>query len=247
VRPAVKPVPEPVSDERNARRMARRDLLKLSPLLLAGAFAIPSWRSKLLGAGLEFNNWISAAIFREQHLVRTYSDADLTPLDRFYVNTYDLDDPGVDIAHWTLTLDGDVKHPGEYTLAQIQSLPRQRQNTKHVCVEGWDAIGRFGGARLSDFLQMAGANPRARFLYMECADDYYESLDMATALHPQSLLCYEMYDQPLPRMHGAPVRLSLPTKLGYKSAKYLQLLRVTDVMPKKGYWEDQGYGWYAGI
>jgi DMSO/TMAO reductase YedYZ molybdopterin-dependent catalytic subunit len=240
-------IDKPADNERNVRRMARRDLLKLSPLLLAGALTVPSWRSKLFGAGLDFNDWVSTAIFRREHLARTYSDADVVPLDRFYVNTYDVDDPGTDLDHWTLSVQGNVKHPGEYTLAQIQSLPRQCRNTKHVCVEGWDAVGRFGGARLSDFLQLIGADPSARFLYMECADDYYESLDMATALHPQSLLCYEMYDQPLPRQHGAPVRLILPTKLGYKSAKYLQTLRVTDVMPNKGYWEDQGYDWYAGI
>ena len=79
-----------------------------------------------------------------------------------------------------------------------------RHNTRHICVEGWDVIGRFGGARLSDFLQMIGADTKARFVYVECADDYYESLDMATALHPQTLLCYEMYDRPLTREHGAP-------------------------------------------
>ena len=116
---------------------------------------------------------------------------------------------------------GAVQKPGEYKLAQIQSLPRVRQNTRHVCVEGWDVIGRFGGARLSDFLQMIGADTTARFVYVECADDYYESLDMATALHPQTLLCYEMYDRPLTREHGAPLRLQIPTKVGYKQAKYL--------------------------
>ena len=95
-------------------------------------------------------------------------------------------------------------------------------------------IGRFGGARISDFLQNVGANLNAKFLYVECADDYYESLDMASALHPQSLLCYEMYDRPLTREHGAPLRLRVPTKIGYKQAKYLTSLRVTDVVPKTG-------------
>jgi len=108
-------------------------------------------------------------------------------------------------------------------------------------------IGRFGGARISEFLKLIGADRRARFLYFECADDYYESLDMATAMHPQSLLCYEMYDQPLTRGHGAPLRLSLPTKIGYKSAKYLTSLRVTNVLARKGYWEDQGYSSFYGL
>jgi DMSO/TMAO reductase YedYZ molybdopterin-dependent catalytic subunit len=127
-------------------------------------------------------------------------------------------------------------------------LPKINQNTRHVCVEGWDVIGSFGGTRLSDLLAKVGADASSRFLTFECADDYYESLDMATALHPQSLLCYEMYGQPLDRGHGAPLRLSLPTKLGYKDAKYLTKLTVTNVLPaKRGYWEDQGYGWFAGL
>ena len=95
-------------------------------------------------------------------------------------------------------------------------------------------IGRFGGARLSDFLAMVGADTSARFVAVGCADDYYESLDMATALHPQTLLCWEMYDQPLTREHGAPLRLNVPTKVGYKQAKYLTDLKVTNVLDKGG-------------
>jgi DMSO/TMAO reductase YedYZ molybdopterin-dependent catalytic subunit len=163
------------------------------------------------------------------------------------VNTYDVDDPGVDLASWKLTVSGAVQKPGEYVLSQIQALPKVAQNTRHVCVEGWDVIGRFGGARLSDFLKMIGADTTALFLYVECADDYYESLDMATALHPQSLLCYEMYDQPLTREHGAPLRLQLPTKVGYKQAKYLTDLKVTNVLQRHGYWEDQGYSDFYGL
>jgi len=116
-------------------------------------------------------------------------------------------------------------------------------------VEGWDVIGSFGGVRISDFLASAGADATARFLAFECADDYYESLDMATALHPNSLLCYEMYGEPLDRGHGAPLRLLLPTKLGYKSAKYLTALEVTNVLRPnhRAYWADLGYSWFAGL
>ena len=163
----------------------------------------------------------------------------MVPFEHFPVNTYDADDPGIDFNAWNLKVTGDVEKPGEYALAQIQALPRQRQNTRHICVEGWDVIGRFGGARLSDFLNLAGANPRARFVYVECADDYYTAIDMATARHAQSLLCYEMYDRPFTREHGAPVRLSIPTKIGYKNAKYLTRMHVTDVLAKR-LLEDQG-------
>jgi DMSO/TMAO reductase YedYZ molybdopterin-dependent catalytic subunit len=230
-----------------SKSLNRRELLKLSPLLIMGAFTIPRVRERLLTAGVGFTDWASAKWFRRNHLAPTFADSELTPLGKFYVNTYDVDDPDVNLEKWTLTVTGDVKRPGQYTLAEIQSLPKLTQNTRHICVEGWDVIGRFGGTRISDFLQHVGAKPDAKFLYVECADDYYESLDMPSALHPQSLLCYEMYDQPLTREHGAPLRLRVPTKIGYKQAKYLTSLRVADVIPKAGYWEDQGYPSYYGI
>jgi DMSO/TMAO reductase YedYZ molybdopterin-dependent catalytic subunit len=225
----------------NLGSLNRRELLKLSPVLLAGAFAIPKVRDHLLTAGVAFTDWASSKWFRGRLLAPTFEDSELTPLEKFYVNTYDVDDPGVDLDKWTLSVTGEVERPGEYTLAQIQALPKFSQNTRHICVEGWDVIGSFGGTRISDFLQHVGVTPEAKFLYVECADDYYESLEMASALHPQSLLCYEMYGQPLTREHGAPLRLRVPTKIGYKQAKYLTSLRVTSVIPKAGYWEDQGY------
>jgi DMSO/TMAO reductase YedYZ molybdopterin-dependent catalytic subunit len=234
-------------NEQKFKQINRRELLKLTPVLALGAFAIHGWQEPLLKKGLEFSDWASALLFRKGHLASTFSDAALTPFDRFPLNTYDVDDPGVIFESWTLAVSGAVQKSGEYTLAQIQSLPRIRQNTRHVCVEGWDVIGRFGGARLADFLTMVGADPSARFVTVSCADDYYESLDMATARHPQTLLCYEMYDRPLTREHGAPLRLTIPTKIGYKQAKYLTDLKVTNVLDKVGYWEDQGYSWFYGL
>jgi DMSO/TMAO reductase YedYZ molybdopterin-dependent catalytic subunit len=234
-------------DEKEFRRVSRRELLKLTPVLLLGAFAIPPLQEGLLKKGLHFSDWSSARLFREGHLAPTFSDSDVAGFDTFPINGYDVDDPGVDFDTWTLNVSGAVQKPGEYKLAQIQALQRIRQNTRHICVEGWDVIGRFGGARLSDFLDMVGADPAARFITVNCADDYYESLDMATARHPQTLLCYEMYDQPLTREHGAPVRLQIPTKIGYKQAKYLTELKVTHVLDKVGYWEDQGYSWFYGL
>ncbi len=234
-------------DEKKFRQNGRRELLKLTPLLALGAFAIPSLQESLLKKGLGFSDWAAARLFRSNHLAPTFDNSDLTPFAKFPINDYDVDDPGVIFENWTLTVSGEVKKPGEYTLAQVQALPRYRQNTRHICVEGWDVIGRFGGARLSDFLQLIGADPTARFITVECADDYYESLDMATALHPQTLLCYEMYEQPLTRKHGAPLRLQIPTKIGYKQAKYLTDLKVTHVLDRVGYWEDQGYSWFYGL
>ncbi|MGA9040117.1 MAG: molybdopterin-dependent oxidoreductase [Terriglobales bacterium] len=235
------------SYERKFKRMNRRELLKLAPVVALGAFALPKFREPLLKTGLAFSDWASARLFRRGHAAPTFADAELTPFRKFPINGYDVDDPEVDFDKWTLTVTGAVQKPGDYTLAQIQTLQKYRQNTRHVCVEGWDVIGRFGGARLSDYLNMIGADLSARFVMVECADDYYESLDMATALHPQTLLCYEMYDEPLTRAHGAPLRLQIPTKVGYKQAKYLTDLKVTNVLDRVGYWEDQGYSDFYGL
>jgi DMSO/TMAO reductase YedYZ molybdopterin-dependent catalytic subunit len=243
---AAKPVVRSMS-ERGFAQVSRRELLKVVPVLALGAFAIPKLQEGLLKKGLGFSDWASAKLFRRGHMATTFADSELTPFKKFPINGYDVEDPGVIFENWSLTVSGAVQKPGDYKLEQIQALPRARQNTRHVCVEGWDVIGRFGGARLSDFLNMIGADTSARFLTVTCADDYYESLDMATALHPQTLLCYEMYDQPLTRKHGAPLRLNIPTKVGYKQAKYLTDLKVTNVLEKVGYWEDQGYSGSYGL
>ncbi len=235
------------TDNRKFKAINRRELLKLTPVLALGAFALPTLRKPLLKSGLAFSDWASAWLFRTGHLAPTFADSDLTPFNKFPFNDYDVDDPELDLDKWTLTVGGAVQKPGDYRLAQIQALPKVNQNTRHVCVEGWDVIGRFGGVRLSDFLKMIGADPGARFVTVECADDYYESLDMATAMHPQTLLCYEMYDKPLTSEHGAPLRLNIPTKIGYKQAKYLTDLNVTHVLNKVGYWEDQGYSYFYGL
>jgi len=237
----------PTISQHKFSQMSRRELLKVVPVIALGAFAIPSFQETLLKKGLSFSDWVSARMFRNGHLAPTFADTALTPFEKFPINDYDVDDPGVIFENWTLTVGGAVQKPGDYRLAQIQALPRLRQNTRHVCVEGWDVIGRFGGARLSDFLNMIGADTSARYITVACADDYYESLDMETALHPQTLLCYEMYDRPLTREHGAPLRLSIPTKIGYKQAKYLTHLKVTNVLEKVGYWEDQGYSSFYGL
>ncbi len=229
------------------RSVSRRELLKLTPVIALGAFAIPKLQTPLLKAGLEFSDWASARLFRAGHLAPTFRSSELTSYEKFPLNTYDVDDPGIDLEKWVFTVTGAVGKPGDYILSQIQALPKVTQNTRHVCVEGWDVIGRFGGARLSDFLSMVGADPTARFVNVECADDYYESLDWATAMHPQTLLCYEMYDQLLTRKHGAPLRLNIPTKIGYKQAKYLTRLSVSHVLKNAGYWEDQGYSTFYGL
>jgi DMSO/TMAO reductase YedYZ molybdopterin-dependent catalytic subunit len=245
------PAGEPVRDfsPTERKRMSRRELLKLAPVVALGAFAVPKFQQSLLNEGLAFGDWASGELFGRHRLAQTFSNSQVAPLSRFPYNYYDVLAPDVDLSTWTLTVEGLVQRPGEYKLDQIKAFPKVVQNTRHVCVEGWDVIGNFAGTRASDFLKAIGADLSARYLEAECLDEYYESIDMATVLHPQTLLCYEMYGQPLAPGHGAPLRLQMPTKLGYKQAKYLNTIRVTNVLKagQRGYWEDQGYDWYGGL
>jgi len=119
-------------------------------------------------------------------------------------------------------------------------------NTKLCCVEGWSINVRWAGTPLREFFDYVGADLQAKYVSVECADGYYTSYDMPSALHPQTLLDYEAYNKPLSLAHGAPLRITIPTKLGYKSAKWLTRLVVTNEKPG-GYWEDQGYDWFAGL
>jgi len=231
-----------------SRKRTRRELLKMAPLLGASVLFFPSGREWLTTQGLRLADGASEATFRSAHLAQTFDNRAVTEFDKFPFNSYLVDDPDVDLDAWRLTVEGLVQHASEYTLDTIRQLPKVSQNTRHICVEGWNVIGNFAGARLADFLDRIGADPAARFVEVSCADDYYESIEMAAARHPQTLLCYEMYGNPITREHGAPVRLAIPTKLGYKSAKYLMTLRVTNVLTaKRGYWEDQGYSWHGGL
>lgn len=228
--------------------MSRRELLKLTPIVAMGAFAVPKSNERLIKSGMNLSDRASQLFFNRDRLAQTFDDRDLTPLEKFPVNSYSEYDPSADLEKWTLTVEGMVERPGEYKLEQIKALPKHTQNVRHICIEGWDVIGAFGGARLSDFLRIVGADRSARFVEVACLDDYYSSYDIESCLHPQTLLCYEMYDQPLTPAHGAPLRIHMPVKLGYKSAKFLYSIRVSNVLSReKGFWEDQGYSWYGGI
>lgn len=235
---------------KNPRRfsVSRRSLLKASPLiLLAGCDATPEGKSEsFLHSVQKFNDWIQAKVFDPSKLSPEYSDAEMTPEDGFRVNGKDAEDPDITLEGWTLTVEGLVSRPGEYTMETITSLPRKVMNTRHCCVEGWSIIPKWGGTPLRNLLHLAGMDPGAKYVAVESADDYSTSYDMPSALHAQTLLCYEAYGKPLSISHGAPLRIVIPTKLGYKSAKWVRKLTVTNDKPG-GYWEDQGYDWFAGI
>lgn len=165
-------------------------------------------------------------------------------------------------ADWRLVIDGLVERPLSLSLGELRQAPSRSQITRHDCVEGWSAIAQWKGAQLGPLLDRAGVKPQARYVAFFCADtleltldgtgDYYETIDLVDARHPQTLLAYEMNGAPLPVAHGAPVRLRLERQLGYKMAKYVMRIALIDSfadlgLGKGGYWEDRGYQWYAGI
>src|SRR5438445_12850478 len=143
---------KPRTDSRKFKTISRRELLKLTPVLALGAFAIPQLQKPLLKGGLAFSDWASARLFCSGPLAPTFADTDLTPFEKFPINDYDVDDPGVAFDKSTLTVTGSVQKPGDYTLAQIQALPKVTQNTPHVCAEEWNVIGNLWAVRLSCFL-----------------------------------------------------------------------------------------------
>jgi DMSO/TMAO reductase YedYZ molybdopterin-dependent catalytic subunit len=238
------------SEEDRRFAEARRRVLKAAPLLLvaaAGCDLSPSGRTEaLLKKFQSLNDWMQSAVFDPAKLAPEYADGELTPEEGFRVNGYDTQEPEIDIPAWKLTVEGLVARPGEYDLAEIAALPKRVMNTRHCCVEGWSMIPKWGGTPLRAFLESIGVDRTARYVKVDCGDDYYTSFDMPSVLHPQTLLCYEAYGKPLTLEHGAPVRIVMPTKLGYKSAKWVSRLVVTNEKPG-GYWEDQGYDWFAGL
>ena len=165
-------------------------------------------------------------------------------------------------ASWRLQVDGLVNRPAKFSLADVRALKARIQITRHDCVEGWSCIGQWSGPPLSAVLDIVGLRPEARFIVLHCADEvlryvdgehsYYESIDLIDAFHPQTILAYEMNGAPVPLANGAPVRLRVERQLGYKMAKYISRIEAVDRFDKirqgkGGYWEDDGYEWYAGI
>ncbi len=198
-----------------------------------------------LSAVSRLNDRVQAALFDPHALAPTYREAQITrpfPFNAFY----GIDEvPEVDGADFRLRLGGLVTGQRVWTLPELYALPHAEQITRHICVEGWSAIGRWGGTPFADFLRRVGADTSAKYVGVRCADDYYESIDMATALHPQTLLAFDYDGQRLPAKYGYPMKLRIPTKLGYKNPKHIVEIFVTNVYPG-GYWVDQGYNWFGG-
>jgi len=200
---------------------------------------------RVLWAMSRFNDRVQAWMFDPKRLAPTYPASAITkpfPFNAFYPED---SVPDIDGASWHLEVSGLVQDRSPWTLQRLRSLPQQAQITRHICIEGWSAIGQWSGVPFRDFLVRVGADTRARYVGFKCADRYYTSLDMATALHPQTILALDYGDQPLPPEYGFPLKLRVPTKLGFKNPKHIAALFVTNDYPG-GYWEDQGYNWFSG-
>lgn len=229
------------------RRLFLRQGLSLGALALLSGCKLTDNESvqKVLWSMSRWNDRVQGALFNPGRLAPEYPESAVT--QPFPFNAYYGEDEVrlVDAASYRLELSGLIRDPRPLTLPELYALPQTSQITRHICVEGWSAIGKWSGVRFSTFLERIGADLTAKYVGFKCADDYYTSIDMATALHPQTLLTFRFADQILPAKYGFPMKLRIPTKLGFKNPKHITAMFVTNAYPG-GYWEDQGYNWFSG-
>jgi DMSO/TMAO reductase YedYZ molybdopterin-dependent catalytic subunit len=229
------------------RRLFMKRGLSLGALTLLSGCNVTNQESvqKVLTAMSRWNDGVQSWLFDPNRLAPEFPESAITrpfPFNAYY----GIDQVrSVDAGSYRLEVSGLVREKKAWTLAELYGLPQTSQITRHICVEGWSAIGKWSGVRFSDFLDRIGADKTARYVGFKCADDYYSSIDMPTALHPQTLLTFGFGDQILPPEYGFPMKLRMPTKLGFKNPKHIVALFVTNTYPG-GYWEDQGYNWFSG-
>lgn len=228
----------------------------------AGLIVSPSFRQLVLGTGEQLSYQTHRLLGRNA-LAPEFTEAQMSPDFRTNGNTMPASgeyqshiDSG--FANWQLQVDGLVTTPQSFSLAALKAMPARTQITRHDCVEGWSAIGKWTGVPLAALLDQVTLQPAARYIVLHCADDfsgtaYYESIDLVDAFHPQTILAFAMNDQSLSVGHGAPLRLRVERQLGYKQAKYIMRIEAVASLADigagaGGFWEDQiGYEWYAGI
>ncbi|MBV8746182.1 MAG: molybdopterin-dependent oxidoreductase [Xanthobacteraceae bacterium] len=231
----------------SSRRMFLRGATSLGALtFLTGCDIVDSDSAEhALLAISKFNDRVQAMMFQPYKLAPTYPESAITkpfPFNAYY----DEDEaPEVDGDTYKLEIDGLVENKQPWTLEELYKLPQEKQITRHICVEGWSAIGSWTGARLSDFLQRIGADLTAKYVYFICAEGYSNTIDMPSALHPQTQMTFRFADDILPRKYGYPMKIRIPTKLGFKNPKHVVALVVTNE-DRGGYWEDRGYNWFSG-
>jgi DMSO/TMAO reductase YedYZ molybdopterin-dependent catalytic subunit len=242
IRDAAKLLPSP------ARRLFLRNTLSLGALaLLTGCDIVDGPSSeKALRVVSEFNDWVQARLFNPNRLAETYPESAVTRPFRFNAYYPEEQAPDVDEDTYRLALDGLIASKQPWTLPQLYALPQQSQITRLICVEGWSAIGKWTGVPLGDFLRRIGADVTAKYVHFVCAEGYSVSIDMPTALHPQTQMTLRFADEVLPTKFGFPLRIRIPTKLGFKNPKHVIGLAVLNNYTG-GYWEDRGYNWFSGL
>ena len=256
------------------RRFVVRTAMSFGALSIAGCDALgrsSSFRG-VLDSAESLTMRSQRLLLSGQSLAREYAEKDRSPIFRANGTSMPRDREYQELlaggfADWRLRIDGLVGRPASYSLEELRKLPARTQITRHDCVEGWSAIGGWTGVPLSLLLRASGLKTEARYAVLHCADTldgepkkggdertgrYYESIDLVDAFHPQTILAYALNGQPLPVENGAPLRLRVERQLGYKHAKYLMRIEITDRLDligdgKGGFWEDRGYEWYAGI
>ena len=229
------------------RRLFLRRGLSVGALSLLSGCALTDDESvqRVLTAMSRWNDSVQGWLFDPTRLAPEFPESAITkpfPFNAFYGEE---DIVEVNGTGYKLALAGLIKDKKPWTLPDLYALPQVSQVTRHICVEGWSAIGKWSGVRFSEFLQRIGADTTAKYVGFQCADNYYSSIDMATALHPQTQLTFRYADELLPPKYGFPMKLRVPTKLGFKNPKHIVEMFVSNTNPG-GYWEDKGYNWFSG-
>ncbi len=229
------------------RRVFLRQTLSLGALTLLTGCDISEQGGvqRVLRAMSAWNDRAQSLLFGGQRLAPTYREQDVVRDFRYNAFFPAAASPKLSAAEYRLELSGLIADKRAWSVAELHALPRETQITRHVCVEGWSMIGKWGGPRLGDFLRRVGADLSAKYVGFECADGYYGSIDMPTALHPQTIMAVTFADQTLPTAYGYPFKIRIPTKLGFKNPKWVRLIYVTNRYPG-GFWEDRGYNWFSG-
>ncbi len=230
------------------RRSFMKQTLSLGALALLTGCDSPEDGSavdRILKAMSSWNDKAQGALFDPTKLALTYEQKDV--IDPFRFNAFYSEDEVVVVAEadYKLELSGMIENKTNWTLEQLRGLPQQTQITRHICVEGWSLIGKWGGPSFGDFLRKVGADVTAKYVGFKCADEYFTSLDMATALHPQTTMALTFNDKTILPRNGFPFKIRVPTKLGFKNPKHVMEIFVTNDYPG-GYWENQGYNWFSG-
>jgi DMSO/TMAO reductase YedYZ molybdopterin-dependent catalytic subunit len=230
------------------RRLFLRQALSLGALTLLSGCDISDQDEvqAILRLMSGWNDRAQAFLFRRQALAPTYAESAVVHDFRYNAYFPAADVPKLVASDYRLELSGLIENKRPWSVEQLYALPQENQITRHVCIEGWSMIGKWSGARLGDFLKRVGADLTAKYVGFQCADGYYGSIDMATALHQQTIMAFKFADETLPAKFGYPFKIRIPTKLGFKNPKWVTTIFVTNRMPG-GFWESRGYNWFSGL